>query len=659
MENIKLSSKNLKPELLIVGLLKNFHSGLCAGITSPPPGCNNVDPYFLSDNFVAKVFGIKIIYKIEKKAQMIIKIKNLDPKRLWSVQMVDYCSFYMKILNKKQRSLNQKRFFYRENYQIIYPKANTLSELINISTQDIYRGLSTILFFMKSLGRFNDLGYHHDDLHELNLMYSVKKGLIMAIDFGYIYGKILNLKYLLSTENENIYKGKEFCGNVTFTPTEYQILDKLIARILKGKSIELEDLRNEEVDPNIKRHIFLDELFNDQKGPQSFVEKNYMHQLYRLFCDRYIKSPGDTVQTLMKKKPSKKDILADTMYFGRHSKLFEELIPEVKIYYQTRDPTGIFKLMDTPFVRKRYNSFALGHILFAYLAYFYQRLPDNRDLLSIFLKVICNEMIQDDVYQRLSITESFEKILFETRNKFPDFYEYYINFDDYTENNGKSFFGTMTQKEIQKEYEVDRILLERYFRKQKKRENFQEHEINNIEIRNNNSNNILRQDREIRNMEREERRQRHLNNVLRQDREIRNMEREERRQRHLNNVLRQDREIRNMEREERRQRLLNENMIEQQEESQIIDCRGLTERDCRSRDDCLFVNKQRKYCRKRGCPGRKRIEREINILLFPCKGKSVNECGQIENCIWRRESRGPKRTIKAHCRKVYKRSSRS
>jgi hypothetical protein len=564
----------LNPQLFIENSFDAESWGIESQVLSPPPRCPNVDPYFLTKNFIAKIFKDNEFFKDEKRAQMIIKYEKLDPKRLFCVQMVAYCQIYKKKFDTKltARTLgipehqairlpeSDKIYYYETYNQIIYPLANNLKFFLKIAAEDINRCLATILFFMKSFGRFNDRGYHHDDFHGGNFMYSEKKGLLMAIDFSDIHEMIHHLRHVLDFQWPD--------APTTFVSIEYRILYTLIKRARKGQSIEIKDIRNEEIDPTKKRHNFLHDIFDDKMRTQ-YVPYDYMITLFRLFCDRYSKSSTDSVESLMKKKPTKNDMLADTLFFGRHSRLFEELIPEVKTFIQTGNSSGILRLMDTPFVRKRFNSFALGHILFAFFSYFYQKLPNKRGILSIFLRVICNEMIQDDVYQRLSITEAFQKILSESRQNFPDFYAYYSEFDEHTESECKSPFGTMTEEEIEKEFEADRFLLHRKNRKTREKE------------------------------------------------------------RH-----REERETANMQRENRRQRIMNQLQRHLQPPPQIIDCRGLPEAGCRARQDCLYVNKERKYCRKQG-----KSRRVLNLSLFPCRGKLEDACATIAGCLWRREGR--------------------
>lgn len=70
-------------------------------------------------------------------------------------------------------------------------------------------------------------------------------------------------------------------------------------------------------------------------------------------------------------------------------------------------------------------------------------------------------MIQPDVYKRLTISESYKKILFMLKEHSTDFYNYYIDYETYTEKNGKSPFGTMSTEEIYREYDADKILLKK------------------------------------------------------------------------------------------------------------------------------------------------------------------------------------------------------
>lgn len=86
-------------------------------------------------------------------------------------------------------------------------------------------------------------------------------------------------------------------------------------------------------------------------------------------------------------------------------------------------------------------------------------------------------------------------------------------------------------------------------------------------------------------------------------------------------------------------------------ETPLLECKKRNMQDCKSSQNCLWVesNKIKSHCRK------KKEKKPINFSLYPCRFKSQDACQSLElkdTCIWRNESQGKIRKIKAHCRKI-------
>jgi serine/threonine protein kinase len=586
--NVEIYNESLLKKKIPIFTSGESIAGGQGGIHSPPFPCPNVDRYFLSPKFVGKTFRNYKHFKHEKQIQM--DLKRIDPKRLCTIQMVDYCKIYEKFYDEsltlekyglehwQYRDVrpNQRIHYYRESGQIIYPLADDLQLFQDLAFQDLNKGLAIILFFLKSFGHINDQGLYHQDLSLPNIMFSKDKGLLMTIDFGYAnYG--INKLHINKLHNE--YGRSKIRHEDKIIPPEFIFLYFLLSRITDGKNFEKQHMMNDNkyefsISPILSRFVPATPLLNKQ----SFVSRNKLLKVFTFFSDIYKKKPNvDDVKLF---KPHKKNKFAELYFGAAHSPLYDQLIPEVISFQQTRDPTGILRLMDTPHIRNRYDVIGIAHQILPFLVSFFYRFKRNRDILSVFLKVVINDMLQPDVYKRLSVTESFQKIFSILENSFPAFFGYYMDFQNFTERNGKSPFGLMTQDEIEREYEADRILLAKENQKRTRR-NSRAANQHNLENQQNQVNQVIAQ-------------------------------------------------------------LANNNL------TPTPLCRGLQEYNCKEKQDCLYVDKTRRYCRRKGRrvdPSRPR--RVIDLSMFPCRGKLAQECTQIEDCLWRDQTA----KMKAHCRK--------
>jgi serine/threonine protein kinase len=551
-------------------------------IYSPPFPCPDVNSYFLTNKFVGKTFRGYEIFLHEKQIQM--DLKKIDPKRLCSIQMVDYCKIYDKIYDKnstleklrleywQNRDVrpNQRIYYYLESGQIIYPQADDLQLFQDLSFQDLNQGLAIILFFLKSFGHINDQGLYHQDLSQSNIMFSQDKGLLMVIDFGVAnYNlNLLNIKYgrYMEPIEDKIM------------PPEFIFLNFLLSRIKHGKNFEKQHIMN-----NNKYHISISPILtrflpHTLKNKQGFVSDNKLYKVFTFFSDIYKKKPN--LNNVNPFKLHKKNKFKQYFFGVAHCELYDKLIPEVINFQKTMDPTGILGLMDTPHIRNRYDVIGIAHLILPFLVSLFYQFKENRDIISVFLKVVINDMLQPDVYKRLSVTESFQKILSILKTSFPGFFGYYMDFQNFTESKGKSPFGKMSDEEVQKEYEADRILLARENKKRARRNS-----------RAANQQNVANQQNDI------------------------------------NQIITQ----------------LADNTL-----GTTSLCRGLPETNCKERQDCLYVDKTRRYCRRRGRrvdPSRPR--RVIDLSMYPCRGKLAQECRQTDDCLWRDQTA----KMKAHCRK--------
>lgn len=580
--NVEIYNESLLKKGLPVFMIGNSIAGGYGGISSPPFPCPNVDSYFLTNKFVGKTFRIYNNFKHEKQIQM--DLKTIDPKRLCSIQMVDYCKIYEKFYDEKltleklglehwqTRDIrpNQRIFSYHESGQIVYPKADDLQLFQDLAFQDLNQGLAIILFFLKSFGHINDQGLYHQDLSQSNIMFSQDKGLFMVIDFG-IAG------YRLNDLNFSFKRNKKPIEN-KILPPEFIFLYFLLNDIEKDKSYKRQDLMN-----NNKYHISISPILtrflpHTLKNKQGFVSNNKLYKVFTFFSDIYKKKPN--LNNVNPFKLDKKNKFKQYFFGVAHSELYDQLIPEVINFQKTKDSTGILRLMDTTHIRNRYDVIGIAHLILPFLVSLFYQFKENRDIISVFLNVVINDMLQPDVYKRLSVTESFQKILSILKTSFPGFFGYYMDFQTFTERNGKSPFGLMTPDEIEREYEADRILLAKENQKRTRRNSRAE-----------NQQNVANQQNDI------------------------------------NQIITQ----------------LADNTL-----GTTPLCRGLPETNCKERQDCLYVDKTRRYCRRKGRrldPSRPR--RVINLSMYPCRGKLVQECTQIDDCLWRGQT--PK--MKAHCRK--------
>lgn len=93
-----------------------------------------------------------------------------------------------------------------------------------------------------------------------------------------------------------------------------------------------------------------------------------------------------------------------------------------------------------------------------------------------------------------------------------------------------------------------------------------------------------------------------------------------------------------------------QNVPRNEEDNLLVECKKKRKQECISSNNCSWVETdKRKYCRKR------KEKRPINFSIYPCRFKQYDECTSQElkdKCLWRNESQGQVRKIRAHCRKI-------
>lgn len=587
-------------------------SGSFGTMFSPPIELPGINPVFINNNYIGKIFtmnedntyGHYKDYIREKKNQLILK--RIDPDRLASIQMVADGMFYKKF-SKGELNTDHRRFYWL-SYQIVYPVADLLTRIDQGNERNETEILLMVLFFFQSFGRLNDQGLYHLDFTNSNVMYSKKKGLLMAIDFG------------LSTTNFRKYisyiESHRKLGTPGTTPFEFRFLSKVIHHSNPNEKFELEPIL-------------------DERG-----YNKYFYHIYFTFCERYkglFSKPGKIKyggRKLLERSTETRKV--DTIGEGLNDEIFDK-IKELGIEYKRTNNFGpILDFMATHYFAHRYDSIGFGAFILQFLTkylYHHGRLHSINNVEKVILQVVSNDLIQPIVHKRLTITRAHDKILSILSSASPTFYSQYRGFEAYVLENKQAPWGTMTLSNFMIEETADAI-----YRRQEVVHNFRKEYVD---------------------MEREERYQRKVAEKQRENQEQRMMRIIENNQRRVNRLAQEDRMARlarqaqNDNNERRRGRERAVRFIGNAEERRPCKELGREPNQCRARENCRYVDgANRKYCRVRGRvmnPDRPRGY--IDPVLFPCRGKEETQCADINICLWRPQAIGPKRTVRAHCRK--------
>lgn len=352
-------------------------------------------------------------YKIQKK------INKIDPHHLFTLCVWQICPItlpkdfvskivqkYPYVAGKYPNGPDYKAQIISDYGGILFP--HYLANIqMNFDQSTFATLFIRIMFFIENMARMNRAGLFHFDIHESNVLFNQKRDILTMIDYGFVSHSIkhriipfLNPRYM-GRGSLNVPPEIRFISGILYA-------NKHLARATpkpNKKSVDFtyanEDLLEQILDS-----------FTPPKDGNREQDKNFFKFFTRF--SKWYKKPGD-----------------DALFISINSPIYDKILKSILLYARNKNKTHIHNVFDKKIMMQKFESWSMGFLLFFWfenLYSFFKKYTLDKKIIEYMLHVICNDMIQSNVSERLSIPQVFQKINYFLKKNVPTLYKDCKNF---------------------------------------------------------------------------------------------------------------------------------------------------------------------------------------------------------------------------------------
>ena len=392
----------------------------------PPLPCklsatnHNFDTYNTND-YVGKCFvdmkEARAEYKIQKK------VNKIDPYHLFTLCVWQICpitlpkDFVSKIVQKNPyvagkypNGPDYKAQIISDYGGIFFP--HYLGNIQHNFDQSTFATLFIrIMFFIENMARMNRAGLFHFDIHESNVLFNPKRDILTMIDYGFVSHSV---KHRITPFLNPRYMGR---GSFNVPPE---------IRLISGILYANKNLARTTPNPNKKSVDFtyangdLLEQILDSFTPPTVGNKDQDKKFFKIFTrfSKWYKKPGD-----------------DALFININTPIYDKILKGILLYARNKNKTHIYNVFDKKIMMQKFESWSMGFLLFFWFANlysFFKKYTLDKKIIEYILDVICNDLIQSDVSERLSIPQVYQKINSFLKKNYPTLYRDCKNFSRQT-----------------------------------------------------------------------------------------------------------------------------------------------------------------------------------------------------------------------------------